>query len=178
MPTFGKILDYILDTKIGYGIIFVITALILYAIFKLIIKVVDYIVFKKLMKEIIKSIYEDDNDWDEFNNNPPSSYHEDEQSQKKDKKREDMVEAERLQNMENEIRGGHKNITIKKRIVAIDPNAIKGYWTKRVFYKDILPKYKNIDFEILNSKGYFQAKEMARMQQRQVEGMKDGSRYR
>ena len=174
-----SIFDYITGTKIGGAIGFVIGALVIYGIFRLFIKIIDYIVFKKLLTKIIDIIYDDEKE--DNTQRPVSSYHhEDEQSQKKDKKRDQIREAERMNNMENDMRGWQlanrrKN---RKRIVAIDRNSIKGYWTKRVFYKDILPKYQNIDINVLNEKGYHQAKELQRIRQRQIGNHQKSGRYR
>ena len=105
---FVKIFDYLLETKIGNAIAVIVGALFLYGLFKLVVKIIDYFVFKKLMKSILDAVYSDGSEDGERRKyeNLPNSHHEDEQSQKKDKKREQLREAERIVNMENDIRSG------------------------------------------------------------------------
>ena len=141
--------DYLITTSVGNVIVFFIGALIFYAIFRLVIKIIDYIVFKRLMNRVLQAIYEEEDD--EYNDAVPASNHEDEQSQKKDKKREQIREAERMQNMENEFKTRGKP---KQKIVGMAQPL--GKWTARVM-KQWMQKHQNIDMNLVNDLGYFQA---------------------
>lgn len=156
MHSFIEIFDYLLETKIGNTIAVIIGALIIYGLFKLVVKIIDYFVFKKLMKSILEAVYSDGSEEGEKKKykNIPTSYHEDEQSQKKDKKREQLREAERMVSMENDIRSGQTSHRPKKQIVGMVKPI--GKWTARVA-KQMLQKYSNIDMNLVNEKGYFQA---------------------
>ena len=163
MPSFVEIFDYLLETRIGNAIAVVIGALCLYGLFKLVVKIIDYFVFKKLMKSILDAVYSDRSEEGEKKKyeNVPTSHHEDEQSQKKDKKREQLREAERMANMENDIRSGQTQQRPKKQIVGMAKPI--GKWTARVA-KQMLQKYSNIDMNLVNEKGYFQALVIAEKQ--------------
>ena len=141
--------DYLITTRVGNVIVFFIGALIFYAIFRLVIKIIDYIVFKRLMNRVLQAIYEEEDD--EYNDAVPASNHEDEQSQKKDKKREQIREAERMQNMENEFKTRGKP---KQKIVGMAQPL--GKWTARVM-KQWIQKHQHIDMNMVNDLGYFQA---------------------
>ena len=155
--------DYLLDTKIGNAVAIILGALFLYGLFRLVVKIIDYFVFKKLMKSILDAIYGDGSENGEKKKyeNAPTSHHEDQQSQKKDKKREQLREAERMMNIENDIRSGQARQRPKKQIVGITKPI--GKWTARVA-KQMLQKYSNIDMNIVNEKGYFQALVIAEKQ--------------
>ena len=163
MLSIAEIFDYLLDTKIGNATAVVIGALCLYGLFKIVIKIIDYFVFKKLMKSILDAIYSDGSEDGEKKKyeNTPTSHHEDEQSQKKDKKREQLRDAERMINMENDIRTGQLQRRPKKQIVGMAKPI--GKWTARVA-KQMLQKYSNIDMNLVNEKGYFQALVIAEKQ--------------
>lgn len=160
---FVKIFDYLLETKIGNAIAVIVGALFLYGLFKLVVKIIDYFVFKKLMKSILDAVYSDGSEDGERRKyeNLPNSHHEDEQSQKKDKKREQLREAERMVNMGNDIRSGQIQNRPKKQIVGMVKPI--GKWTARVA-KQMLQKYSNIDMNLVNEKGYFQALVIAEKQ--------------
>ncbi|GEM_PF-6648280 len=151
--TIVLLFDYLISTPIGNAIAVFLSALILYGLFRLIIKIIDYIVFKRLMARVLKAIYEDEED-DEYFSSAPASNQEDEQSQKKDKKREQIREAERLQNMENEFVSGRSRQSQKGKIVGVVQPI--GKWTARVM-KQWLQKHQNIDMNLVNDLGYFQA---------------------
>ena len=149
--------DYLLSTKIGNAIGAVIGALILYGLFKLVVRIIDYIILRRIMKLVMMAVYgeyyeEDEEDGDY--NTAPASNQEDEQSQKKDKKREQKREAERMQNLENEIIGGKTRSKPKQKIVGVVKPV--GKWTERVM-KQWLQKHKDIDMNLVNELGYFQA---------------------
>ena len=152
--TIVLLFEYFVSTRIGNAIAVFLGVLLLYAIFRIVIKIIDYIVFKRLMNRILKTIYGDE-DEDEANGDIlPSSNQEDEQSQKKDKKREQIREAERMQNMENEFIGGKVHNKPKQRIVGMAQPI--GKWTARVM-KQWIMKHQNIDMNLVNDLGYFQA---------------------
>ena len=163
MLNIAEIFDYLLDTKIGNATAIILGALFLYGLFRLAIKIIDYFVFKKLMKSILDAVYSDGSEDGEMRKyeNVPTSHHEDEQSQKKDKKREQLREAERMVSIENDIRSGQVHQRQKKQIVGIAKPI--GRWTARVA-KQMLQKYSNIDMNIVNEKGYFQALVIAEKQ--------------
>ena len=172
---FVQLFEFIVSTRIGNACAFLVGALIFYGIFRLVVKIIDYIVFKRLMKMVMQAVFdlEDDEDDDEYFK-PQSSYHEDEQSQKKDKKREQMREAERMQNLQNQFIGGHNKSRPKKRIVGFNQDAIIGKWTARVA-KQMLQKYGKLDMNMVNEVGYFQALVMA---QRGEQSISNGFRQR
>ena len=152
--TIVLLFEYFVSTRIGNAVAVFLGVLLLYAIFRIVIKIIDYIVFKRLMNRILKTIYGDE-DEDEANDGIlPASNQEDEQSQKKDKKREQLREAERMQNMENEFIGGKVNSKSKQRIVGMAQPI--GKWTARVM-KQWIMKHQNIDMNLVNDLGYFQA---------------------
>ena len=163
MLSIAEIFDYLLDTKIGNATAVVIGALCLYGLFKIVIKIIDYFVFKKLMKSILDAVYSDGSEDGEKKKyeNTPTNHHEDEQSQKKDKKREQLREVERMINMENDIRSGQASQRPKKQIVGMAKPI--GKWTARVA-KQMLQRYSNIDMNLVNEKGYFQALVIAEKQ--------------
>ena len=145
--------NYITSTTLGRTIATLLGMLLLYGLFRLIIKIIDYIVFKRLMARVLQAIYEEEDD-DEYFSSAPASNQEDEQSQKKDKKREQIREAERLQNMENEFASGRARQNQKGKIVGVVQPV--GKWTARVM-KQWLQKHQNIDMNLVNDLGYFQA---------------------
>ena len=150
--TIVLLFEYFVSTRIGNAIAVFLGVLLLYAVFRIVIKIIDYIVFKRLMNRILKTIYGDE---DETSGDIlPTSNQEDEQSQKKDKKREQLREAERMQNMENEFIGGKVNSKPKQRIVGMAQPI--GKWTARVM-KQWIMKHQNIDMNLVNDLGYFQA---------------------
>lgn len=151
--TLVLLFDYLVSTRIGNAIAVFLGALILYGIFRLIIKIIDYIVLKRLMSMVLDAVYGDEEDDEEYNS-VPASNQEDEQSQKKDKKREQIREAERMQNMENEFIGGHTRKRPKQQIVGVAKPL--GKWTARVM-KQWMQKHQNIDMNLVNDLGYFQA---------------------
>ena len=163
----AEVFDYLTDTRVGNGIVVLIGALIFYGLFRLTIKIIDYIIFKKLMAKIMQAVFADEDEDSEHFRNVPASHHEDEQSQKKDKKLEQKREAERMQNMENDIRGGQRQRPKKQIVGMVQPI---GKWTARVA-KQMLQKYQNIDMNLVNEKGYFQALVLA---ERQKLGMSNG----
>jgi len=104
------------------------------------------------MNKILETFLEEDED--DNHDVVPASNHEDEQSQKKDKKRDQIREAERMQNLENEFIGGKVNNRKNQRIVGVAKPI--GKWTARVM-KQWLQKHQNIDMNLVNDLGYFQA---------------------
>ena len=162
---FVQLFEFIVSTRIVF-----------YGIFRLVVKIIDYIVFKRLMKMVLQAVFEleDDEDDDSEYFKPQGSYHEDEQSQKKDKKREQMREAERMQNLQNQFIGGQNKARPKKRIVGFNKDAIIGKWTARVA-KQMLQKYGKLDMNMVNEVGYFQALVMA---QRGEQSISNGQRQR
>ena len=165
--TFVLLFDYLVSTRLGNAIAIFLGALILYGVFRLVIKIIDYIVFKRLMNSVLKAIYGDEDD-DEYFSSAPASNQEDEQSQKKDKKREQIREAERIQNMENEFIGGQTRSKPKQRIVGVMKPI--GKWTARVM-KQWIQKHQNIDMNLVNDLGYFQALVIA---ERKAQGLDVG----
>ena len=165
--TFVLLFDYLVSTRIGNAIAVFLGALILYAIFRIVIKIIDYIVFKRLMNMVLKAIYDEDDDED-FSG-APASNQEDEQSQKKDKKRDQIREAERMQNMENEfVAGATRNRRPRQQIVGMAKPL--GKWTARVM-KQWMQKHQNIDMNLVNDLGYFQALVIA---ERKAQGLDVG----
>ena len=151
--TLVLLFDYLVSTRIGNVIAALIGALILYGIFWIAIKIIDYIVLRRLMGMVLDSVYGEDDEEDDYNV-VPASNQEDEQSQKKDKKREQIREAERMQNMENDILGGRTRGKPKQKIVGMAKPI--GKWTARVM-KQWIQKHQNIDMNLVNDLGYFQA---------------------
>jgi len=165
--TFVLLFDYLVSTRIGNAIAVFLGALILYAIFRIVIKIIDYIVFKRLMNMVLKAIYDEDDD--EYFSGAPASNQEDEQSQKKDKKRDQIREAERMQNMENEfVAGATRNRRPRQQIVGMAKPL--GKWTARVM-KQWMQKHQNIDMNLVNDLGYFQALVIA---ERKAQGLDVG----
>ena len=145
--------EYLISTRIGNLIAVVLSALLLYGLFRLVIKIIDYIVFKRLVNSILKAFYEEEDD-DEYFYSAPASNQEDEQSQKKDKKRKQIREAERMNKIENEKKKKQKNTKKKQQIVGVAKPL--GKWTARVM-KQWMQKHQNIDMNLVNDLGYFQA---------------------
>lgn len=169
--TIVLLFDYLVSTRIGNAISVFLGALILYLIFKLVIKIIDYIVFKRLMNSILQAIYDEEDD--EYFSGAPASNQEDEQSQKKDKKRDQIREAERLQNMENEFIGGQTSKKPRQTIVGMAKPL--GKWTARVM-KQWMQKHQHIDMNLVNDLGYFQALVLAERKAQGIgqEGNKSG----
>ena len=118
------------------------------------------------MNRILKAIYEEE---DEDYESAPVSNREDEQSQKKDKKREQIREAERMQNIENEFVAGKTKTRPKQKIVGVVQPV--GKWTERVM-KQWMQKHKHIDMNLVNDLGYFQALVIA---ERKAQGIDIGN---
>lgn len=116
---------------------------------------------------VLKAIYDEDDD--EYFSGAPASNQEDEQSQKKDKKRDQIREAERMQNMENEfVAGATRNRRPRQQIVGMAKPL--GKWTARVM-KQWMQKHQNIDMNLVNDLGYFQALVIA---ERKAQGLDVG----
>ncbi len=147
--TFVLLFDYLVSTRIGNVIAAFLGVLLFYCICKLVLKIIDYIVFTRLVNSILDAIYDDEeNEYFE-----PVSNREDKKSQMKNKKR-DKSRYEKNLDEEIEFIKGKKKFNKKKQIVGVSKPV--GRWTARAM-KQWIKKHKNVDMNLINDLGYFQA---------------------